>query len=317
MHIARYSLLFCALGLLAGPSLGGCAAKKNSAASAVVPATEPAPPPAAESATFSAEGPVPGMVWTESGSMKMEFSVSLTMGDAVLGTMKADRSEADELTVRIGESWDETRREAVFEFGAQESIESQTMPDGETGTERTESPAAGTTFKIVQSGDDEEPVVTLEDGSSPSDEQIEAVREEWNGLPKSSSSGVEARLDGKTLSIGEIVESDAAAIAELLEFDDDDLQVKEGRLVFASIRDVDGERCAVFAVELKVVGADEEVLLTMDMAGEVVLSIAGLRPHAMVLTGPLTVSAESEEEQMSLSGGGSMSASILYKWAEQ
>ncbi len=183
MQIARFPLLFCALGLLAGPSLGGCAAKKNSAASAVAPATEPAPPAAAESVTFSAGGPVPGMVWTESGSMKMEFSVSLTMGDAVLGTMKADRSEVDELTVRIGESWDETRREAVFEFGAQESIESQTMPDGESGTERTESPAAGATFKIVQSGDDEAPVITLEDGSSPSEEQIEAVREEWNGLP--------------------------------------------------------------------------------------------------------------------------------------
>jgi|GEM_PF-2619945 len=287
------------------------------ALSLLLPAAATAGPGKGKKVNFTFTPPAAGLVWTESQTMEMVADIDIEIGGNKVGSMQSRSSEASIVSLELV-AWSADRREAVLRYGVVGSTEVQTLPDGSKDNSDTPGPTSGKAYRGTQAGTADATFVGL-DGSAVTPAELDVLNGAWTDLPAIEEMGIEKLLTSKTWRVGEELESDPAELGRLLDMDDDEaMSVKSGSMSLTELRKVDGVRCAAFAVNIQVGLAEDEFGMTMTMAGEMVVTVNGLRPVSLALAGPLTIAGEVEEEGMSMkmTGGGTFGANMTYAWGK-
>lgn len=158
-----------------------------------------------------------------------------------------------------------------------------TMVNPGTGEKETFEEAKDFSGKsyIVERVEDGETKVTNADGSEADEYEAALVREDTDGFL--SSDHPFAELQGRDLRIGQIFDLPAALRRR---FEEGGADIKKGVMKFTSIRVIDGERCAVFSLEIQFEQELPVGTMKSTQSGEAVLAIADSRPVKMSLGGP-------------------------------
>lgn len=260
---------------------------------------------AGEKVTFT-HAPLSGnQTVVQSEDLRMDFGIDIFMGEANLGTMRAENVEGSLLTAKLGK-WNDKKKTASLSYGKCGEKETQTTPDGKTEVKDEPSLLSGKSYDVTwEKGG--EPVIVYSGGGAPEGEELALVRKDWDDLTSTEPSDFEAALVGQTVEVGSPLSSDGAVMAKLLSLDDDELTVKDAKMTLREVAKHNGEQCGIFDLELTIVGNDAEMSMTMAAKGEAIVSVNGLRAHAVSLAGPITLAASIEEDgmKMTMTGGGS------------
>lgn len=265
---------------------------------------------AGETVTFTRTALKGNQTLTSTESLTMNFGIDIFVGEANLGSLRAENAQMETFTVELGK-WTAKKRAATFSYGKNGSVEKQTTPDGKTEVKDEPSPVSGKAFKLT-SKKGAEPTIVYAGGGEPSEEERAEVLEDWNDLIADEPSEFESAFVDQELEVGADLTTYGQVLATLLSLDDDELTVKDPKLVFKEVRVDAGERCAVFDVELTIVGDDAEMHMEMAAKGEAIVSIKGARLHSVAIAGPVTLAAAIEEDgvAMTMQGGGDFAFSL-------
>ncbi|MCO4772157.1 MAG: hypothetical protein KDA24_19140 [Deltaproteobacteria bacterium] len=268
-----------------------------------------------ESVTFHWTPPQGGAVVTEAESMTMSFGLDLFVGEAAFGSMKASNVNRESVVATLGPPWSAAKKKGSLAYGNTGTIETQTKPDGTSETSEELPVVAGKTYTITQKKTGT-PKVVNDSGEDLSEEELATVLEDWTELAATEPGGLEGALVDKTFSVGDDMSAEAQVLANLFG-EDDELSVTNPKVTFSEIRTVKGERCAVLALSMLMIGRETELTMSMAVAGEAVISIDTLRPHSIRIEGPMSLAAAMIEEGMTvrMAGGGTfvMDMSFTYE----
>lgn len=264
--------------------------------------------------TWSALGPRADI--TEVESMSMNFSIDMLVEGQSMGTMTAMTKEDHTLRVVTG-PWTSRKKQATLTYGNSGSVESQTTPDGATTASEETTVVSGKSYSVI-SKKGNAPVVTQLAGDAVSESEHALVIEEWEKLVVTEPGDFEKALVGKTLTVGQELDSSNEAVRAMLSLSDDELSVTDASITLTEVREDAGETCAVFSLAITLVGEEGPLTMTMKVKGQAIVEVDGLRPHSVTLAGPLTMAAVVEQQgmEMHMAGGGEVNLSLGYTYGD-
>jgi hypothetical protein len=245
------------------------------------------PAAASEKVTFSNRLPAVGSASTQDLQVVLHLTSS---GDpAAPGTPESYQSveSRQRRTVRVEEIDDEKVNGVTVAYEvAQETV----TADGDTGTGRR--PVVGKTYKVRRNGDDLE--ITLADGSTPADDEIQFVRRNMDAVGRTNPLG--DFLSGKTIQVGQTVELPDEAARKLLGFEEAVGQRPVTvKLTLEKVVDLGGVRCGQFAARMQA-NSTQVHGLSLFVQGKLWIQIETSRPLAAELTGPVAIFQESQKQ---------------------
>ena len=107
---------------------------------------------------------------------------------------------------------------------------------------------------------------------------------------------------------------DKETLNEMMKMDDgQEFSLENPKLVFKELREHAGVPCGVFELSMTLVGAEDGMRMSMNLAGEFIVGVDNLQLHHLKMGGPLTINAEQTkgEAVMVMNGSGNASFSII------
>jgi hypothetical protein len=144
-------------------------------------------------------------------------------------------------------------------------------------------PNQGKTYIVVPG---KKPVITREDGSTPSREELAEVEGAYDKAPRNAAF-LAALPD--TVKVGDSLDALARVMKEEIE-DDDDKPTAKAKVVVQSIGELDGKKIVTLAVTIALEGDSPSAgHMKLDMSGTVDLLVDGARVVRSSFSGPLSV----------------------------
>jgi len=270
----------------------------------------------AEEVTFTWSPVRAGADITESKSMSMKFNIDMLVEGQSMGVMEAGTTEDGTLRSVTG-PWTPRKKEANLTYGANTSSERQIGPDGAKNESAETALTSGKSYRVVAKKG-KAPAVLYADGGEVPDAEKALVMEDWSDLAGEAPGDFEKALIGKTLRVGDALDSSNEAVGAMLSLGDDELSVTEASITLTEVREEAGKTCAVFSLAVTLVGEDGPMMMTMNVKGETIVEVDGLRPHSVNLAGPLTMEATMAKDgmEMRMAGGGEINFSLGYVYGD-
>jgi hypothetical protein len=257
----------------------------------------------AQKVTFSSIDPVEGDTRGMSELMQMDMTMSVSIGGQVIQDFAMDNSEerTSVATVTGVSGSDITGLIVVYE----ECIEKKSE-----GGEVSEEVSIVSNNKYLVAIDGDEITVARVDGSEITEEEIEIVTGDYDDVNGNEISEI---LAGKTVRPRQYMEELTDSLVESMFDEDQRGDLKSAEIKYLKKKMVNGVMCGVFSIKLEMgTEISPGTEMTMEMEGELAVSVEGAWPVSIALTGPMVINGEMSEDGvvMTMGGGGNMSMTV-------
>lgn len=255
----------------------------------------------AEDVTFKTKPLEDGTSLDQRTEMKMNIDMKAFLGAG------SEESGEGAMTMTMDMSDLEDKHVELREDGLSIAYKDKKQVMKMLGQDQVEAhPVTGQSYSLSTQGGD---LVVTHQGEPPTTISEGPVAEEVRGELKDMemlSSFVDS-LGTKTVTVGETYDLTKMS-GPLGAFDANGAKMESGSLTLTGVRKVDGEKCGVFEMKMKMLGDDPSMGLTMtiEVAGEILVSTKTGWLHQMNFTGPVTMNGQTESNgmPMRMSGAG-------------
>lgn len=265
----------------------------------------------AETVYIQDKAPRRGTVVRLTDTLEFDVDLEIKSDGTSIGSMQGRHVERTRRVEKVLTWTQELQRISVrYEevFSSQVSVD----PFGRVEEEETYGPLSGNSY-VVEIMQDEVRFLRR-DGSSPTNEEIAALREDYEPMSAPSGSFQELVL-GKEFVVGESIEVEPEMVAELMGAEEG-FSVDDFEMTLTETRKVGGKPCAVLVIDLVLSKREDGLRMIVRMTGEVVIRTRDGWLLSVTLEGPMAADGALDEGEASftMSGGGSMKGSMTYRY---